>query len=67
MKTLNDVPVGSKVRTTRRDGTIQEGIFVGFDGAGLIFEDPNGVRRSDIGPWIETAVYTGSGWVVLPK
>lgn len=67
VKTLNDIPLGATVRTTRRDGTIQEGMFIGFDGAGLTFEASNRERWSDIGPWIELAVHTESGWVVLPK
>lgn len=67
MRSTLDIPIGAQVRTTRRDGSIQEGALVGFDGAGLIFEDSNGQQRHDIGPWIHVDVNIGSGWTRLPK
>ena len=67
MKSILDIPIGAKVRTTRRDGSTQEGVLVGFDGGGLIFQELSGEKRSDIGPWIHVDVNTGSGWIRLPK
>ena len=67
MRSALDIPIGAQVRTTRRDGSIQECVLVGFDGAGLIFEDASGKQRHDIGPWVRVDVSTGSGWIRLPK
>jgi hypothetical protein len=67
MKNISDIPIGAQVRTTRRDGSTQEGVFVGFDSEGLIFQAPSGEQRRDIGPWVHVDVNTGSGWIRLPK
>jgi len=67
MRSILDIPIGASVRTTRRDGSIQMGVLVGFDGDGLIFRESSGVERHDIGPWIQVDVNTGFGWTRLPK
>lgn len=67
MNSMLDIPIGAQVRTTRRDGSTQEGSFVGFDSEGLIFQTSSGEQRRDIGPWINVDVNTGSGWTRLPK
>lgn len=67
MRSALDISIGAQVRTTRRDGSIQEGVLVGFNGAGLIFENASGEQRHDIGPWVHVDVNTGSGWARLPQ
>jgi len=65
MPTLNDIPMGALVRLKRRDGSTREGIFRGFDGAGLIFEDANGETFHDIGPWVEVTVQLSERWFIV--
>lgn len=64
-KKLESYPEGTKVRDSHRDGSVTEGVFVGFDGGGEIFERPEGTRVYANRPYVMRQVFTEVGWYTL--
>lgn len=64
-KRLESYPAGTKVKDTHRDGSVTEGIFVGFDGGGEILERPDGTKFHANRPYVKRQVFTEDGWYTL--
>lgn len=64
-KRLESVPLGAKVRDTHRDGSVTEGVFVGFDSGGEIWERPDGTRFYANRPYVIRQVFTEGAWHAL--
>lgn len=65
MNKLENFPVGTKVRDTHLDGSQTEGVFVGFDGGGEIWERQDGTRFYANRPYVTRQVFTEDGWNTL--
>lgn len=64
-KGLDSFPFGTKVRDTHPDGSVTEGVFVGFDGCGEMLERPDGTRFYANRPYVMRQVCIQEGWHTL--
>ena len=60
-----NIPLGSTIRVTRKDGSHTIYIFRGSDPQGAIFEDDGGQRHGDIGEYSTLEVETNDGWTAV--
>ncbi len=65
MKRNFNIPLGATIRVKRENGLFETYVFRGTDDQGVIYEDPQEVRHSDIGGYVEISIKTTSGWKVL--
>lgn len=65
MKKTIGIPLGGTIRVKREDGSHEVFVFRGSDSHGVIYEDTQGNRHGDIGVYVEIALKSGAGWVVL--
>lgn len=59
------IPAGTKIRDTHRDGSVTEGVFVGADSGGEIWERPDGSRFYANRPHVTRQVFAEDGWYTL--